>query len=506
MTPRLSDLFLRSQSDERLVGLARSGDERAFDAIVERYRPELYALARRISSDGKAEDIVQQTFLSAFVALRSGSEVNHLRGWLYQIARNASARERSPTLAPLDASTSSTETVEDLVEQRALALTALSELSRLPVRQRQAMIDSVLGGRGRAEIAGSMGLSEGAVRQLVHRARTALRTIVTAVAPWPLARWFAAVAPDGSGPVELASGAGAASSAGVAVKVGALVACGTLATGVAVVDLPSKGAHGTAAHAAMGAHPRAQSVGAPVPARDGAMLFAGSGPRASQAAPRDVVLNASLRVTRPDANRTGVEAHARPSVSSSGRSGHGPRSIERPASGRAGADGSPRGARGDGGGDSTAGPGSRRSGSGSDGSRGDGAASLGGGRIDSGSGSGSGDDGGPAPVASAAGAGGADPGPSDGGRSDASLGSDGGGFSGAGSSTDGGSSTGGGSSTDGGWGGGGSGAVSSAAVSPSASSPSAGSPGAGGPSAGGPSAGGPNAGGPNAGADHNSGD
>ena len=87
MSPRLSDLFLGSQSDERLVSLARAGHDRAFVAIVERYNAELHALARRLCSDGRAEDIVQQTFLSAFAALRSGAEVKHLRGWLYRIAQ-----------------------------------------------------------------------------------------------------------------------------------------------------------------------------------------------------------------------------------------------------------------------------------------------------------------------------------------------------------------------------------------------------------------------------------
>ena len=36
-----------------------------------------------------AEDIVQQAFLGALAALRSGAEVRHLRGWLHQILRNA---------------------------------------------------------------------------------------------------------------------------------------------------------------------------------------------------------------------------------------------------------------------------------------------------------------------------------------------------------------------------------------------------------------------------------
>jgi RNA polymerase sigma factor (sigma-70 family) len=234
MSPRLSDLLLRSQSDERLVSLARAGHDRAFATIVERYRPELLAMARRLVSDGRAEDVLQQALLSAFAALRSGTEVRHVRGWLYQIVRTAAVKTRPPAEAPLDEMTASGPALEDVVQQRALAMSAMSEISRLPPRQRDALVGSALGGLGRAELAASMGLSEGAVRQLVHRARATVRTAVTAVTPWPLANWLAAV-PGGGGTSEVVAAAGALSGGGLAVKLGALLVTGAVATGVAVV-------------------------------------------------------------------------------------------------------------------------------------------------------------------------------------------------------------------------------------------------------------------------------
>jgi len=234
MSPRLSDLLLRSQSDERLVSLARAGHDRAFATIVERYRPELLAMARRLVSDGRAEDVLQQALLSAFSALRSGTEVNHVRGWLYQIVRHAAAKTRRVDEAPLDEMTASGPALEDLVAQRALAMSAMSEISRLPERQRDALVGSALGGLGRAELAASMGLSEGAVRQLVHRARATVRTAVTALTPWPLANWLASVPGAGGGTSEVVAAAGALSGGGIAVKLGALLVTGAVATGVAV--------------------------------------------------------------------------------------------------------------------------------------------------------------------------------------------------------------------------------------------------------------------------------
>src|SRR5947209_1672358 len=92
MSPWLSDLLLRTQTDERLAALARLGHQRAFEIIAERYRLALQAYAHRISPQ-RAEDLVQQTFLAALSALQSGTEVRHVRGWLHEILRNHAWRE-----------------------------------------------------------------------------------------------------------------------------------------------------------------------------------------------------------------------------------------------------------------------------------------------------------------------------------------------------------------------------------------------------------------------------
>src|SRR3954452_9968784 len=95
--------LLRLQSDERLVSLARDGHEQAFAAIVERYQAPLERYARRIAGPERAEDAVQQAFVSAHRALVSDPERDiDLRPWLYRIVHNASlsllrgARDEAP--------------------------------------------------------------------------------------------------------------------------------------------------------------------------------------------------------------------------------------------------------------------------------------------------------------------------------------------------------------------------------------------------------------------------
>ena len=246
-----SDRLLDAEPDDQLVRLVQTGHEAAFAAIVRRYERELQAHARRLSADGRGEDAVQQAFLNAFAALQSGREVRHLRGWLHQILRHEVTRARVPVDAPLEATVACGETLEDTVARRATAQAALAELSALPDRQRDALLGTAVFGFPRAHVARTMGLSEGAVRQLVHRARLRLREAATAVIPFPLVKLFGAARSGIDANPEAALGAGTAASAaasgGLAIKVGALLASGALATGIAVTQASPSPRHAGAA-------------------------------------------------------------------------------------------------------------------------------------------------------------------------------------------------------------------------------------------------------------------
>ena len=91
--PSPSSVLLRTQSDERLVPLAAAGHERAFEAIVERYRGALLRAARRYLPEARAEDALQQAYIAAWSALQRGDEVRDLRAWLYRIVHNTALNQ-----------------------------------------------------------------------------------------------------------------------------------------------------------------------------------------------------------------------------------------------------------------------------------------------------------------------------------------------------------------------------------------------------------------------------
>src|SRR4051794_26344024 len=121
LTPGLTSVLLRTQSDERLVLLASRGHERAFAAIVDRYRAPLTRMLRRLFPGAPVDDVLQLTFLSAWRAIERGAEVRDLSAWLHRIAHNAALAEvRRPggEHAELDDDAALSKSPESVIERR----------------------------------------------------------------------------------------------------------------------------------------------------------------------------------------------------------------------------------------------------------------------------------------------------------------------------------------------------------------------------------------------------
>src|SRR5689334_22921487 len=230
---RPSAILLRTQSDERLVALARAGHERAFEAIVRRYRRGLLGACQRICADGRGEDVLQQALLAAWAGLRRGDDVRDLRAWLYRIVRNEAVSHRRRAgrdgLELLD-TLSLAPSPQEEAERRAVVQETLEAIAGLPDRQRAALLSIAVQGRSQDEVAGELGLSAVAVRALVHRARSALRAAATAVVPLPVVAWAAGTGEAGPSVAGLVAGAGGTGVSATLLKAGAVA--GVAATAV----------------------------------------------------------------------------------------------------------------------------------------------------------------------------------------------------------------------------------------------------------------------------------
>jgi len=250
-----STVLLRTQSDERLVALARAGHERAFEAIVERYRKPLLRACRRILPEARAEDALQHTLVAAWRGLERGDDVRELRPWLYRIARNTSLNQLRMSGYDLDElmeTLTAADDPEEEVLRRAVVQQTLSAVAALPERQREALLRTAINGQGQEEVARDLGLSSTAMRQLVHRARVSVRAAATAVVPMPAATW-------------LAAGAGGAGTAATLAKAGTLVvlAGGAVSAPALIEHGPPTPRHHAEAHATPKPKPRREAAPAP---------------------------------------------------------------------------------------------------------------------------------------------------------------------------------------------------------------------------------------------------
>jgi len=180
---------LSTQSDERLVDLVRAGSDPAFEAIVERYRRALMRYVSRLLPPERAEDVVQQSFVKAYEAMHRNSAELNLKPWLYRIAHNGALnalRDRSAAHAELSDTIDGVERPDQAFERSVGLRELVVAVQALPERQRSAILLREMEGRSYEEIATALGVTDGAVRQLLNRARNTLRAAAASVIPMPL--------------------------------------------------------------------------------------------------------------------------------------------------------------------------------------------------------------------------------------------------------------------------------------------------------------------------------
>jgi RNA polymerase sigma factor (sigma-70 family) len=166
-------------------------------ALAAALRPELHRYcARLMGSVIDGEDVVQDTFARAFVALDELCEVPQLRPWLFRIAHNRALdllRSRAIRVAePIEAALeivddTKADPVETLMRRQAVQ-TAVSRFAELPVLQRSVVILRDVLDEPLAEIAALLGITVDAVKGHLARGRARLREINATAAALPDAR------------------------------------------------------------------------------------------------------------------------------------------------------------------------------------------------------------------------------------------------------------------------------------------------------------------------------
>src|SRR5262245_42447593 len=152
---------MTDSSDEELLARFRSGDERALQAVCQRYETPLFQFLVGILRDHhQAEDVLQETFVRALERL-NGVDPSHLRGWLFTVAYHQAmlvkrrSKKRMLT-APKEIGADPAPSPLRLAEQQEEAQRLRDLLDQLPLGQREVIRQRVYEGKRFREIAEAM--------------------------------------------------------------------------------------------------------------------------------------------------------------------------------------------------------------------------------------------------------------------------------------------------------------------------------------------------------------
>ena len=173
----------RSVQDEaRLVAAAKGGDPQAFEVLVRRHKDRVLNLAYRIVGDAdEANDVTQETLISAFQLLPSFRGRSAFATWLYRITVNAARQHlrsrgrrevRWEKWGVIEAA-SQVEQTEAGSQQGPL----VGLLQELPEKHRVAMALFYLEELSLQEIAGVLRAPVGSVKVWLLRGREKLRCL-----------------------------------------------------------------------------------------------------------------------------------------------------------------------------------------------------------------------------------------------------------------------------------------------------------------------------------------
>lgn len=170
--------------DLLLIERARSGEERAIEALIRRYSRRMFRTARSLLDEDAAEAVVQDAYLAAFGDLNRYAPTGKFAAWLTRLAFNqaralqASARS-GPLAAPRQlppAPPPASAAADEAQERRELE----HAIGCLPEVFRTVFVLRVVEGISGIETAASLGVHETTVRTRMYRAQ---RRLAPEVAP-----------------------------------------------------------------------------------------------------------------------------------------------------------------------------------------------------------------------------------------------------------------------------------------------------------------------------------
>lgn len=187
-----SVLVLDKLDDEQLLAAHVAGDPNAFDALFQRHRDRLWAIALRTMRDPEeAADALQEAMISAFRRAASFRGDSRVTTWLHRIVvnacldrirRNAVRRgEPLPSDVDRDLGLASTEDITVGIEHEQVRDVVQDALGQISPDQRAALVLVDMEGYSVEEAARMLGCATGRVKSRCSRGRARLAPLLAAL-------------------------------------------------------------------------------------------------------------------------------------------------------------------------------------------------------------------------------------------------------------------------------------------------------------------------------------
>jgi len=170
-------------NERELVERCRSGDERAFQELVETYERLVFALiARTIQDPSRAEDLAQDVFLRIHRGLPYFRGEARLSTWIYRIVANVCLQDQTRP-APVSLDDAQTRGVTSSGSDRRFSDFEVRDrlekaIARLPPNYRLLIAAHYLDGVQYDELAEALNLPLGTIKTQLHRAKQQLRRLL----------------------------------------------------------------------------------------------------------------------------------------------------------------------------------------------------------------------------------------------------------------------------------------------------------------------------------------
>ena len=182
-------------TEKNLVDLAAGGDIEAFETLIQSHQKKVYNIALRMTKNPEdAQELAQDTFIRAFVAIKKFRGESSFSTWLYRIAMNVCTdflRKKNKAIVisieqgavgsdndqPLQLPEDSPGP-DEVSEKQQLKHLVRQAMDSLSAEHRQVLILRDLMDMSYKDIANTLSVSEGTIKSRINRAREGLKQVI----------------------------------------------------------------------------------------------------------------------------------------------------------------------------------------------------------------------------------------------------------------------------------------------------------------------------------------